>query len=152
MSLITDIQSIITTLFPDATQVLSSNFQANVTSFELPTEFETFIIIDNELSKDPEIKPNNNIIKDSRILISVLKLDSLENTDLQSETLRSVTELIADRIAVNIYQKLPVRPNGNQRYRTYPLFHVFQSNMTGTALEMRVLYNEVITFRTTAPD
>jgi len=151
MSLVTDIQSIITALYPDATQVLSSKFQAFVTSFELETTELPLFIIDNELSKEPEIKQNNNVIKDSKILVSILMLDSTEYTDEQSELLRAATEEMADKLAVNIYQKLPVRPNGNQKYRTTPMFHVSSQNFTGTALDMRVLYNEVVSFVTTAP-
>lgn len=152
MSLITDITTTVTEMYPDATFILSSKFQANVSSLVLETTALPLIILDNELQKVSEIKKNNNVIKDTRIVISILKLDSLENTDFQSEALRQSCEAIADRIAAVIYQLIPVRPQGNQRYTLTPLFHVFATNLTGIALEMRVNYNEITRFQFTDSD
>lgn len=149
MSLITDIGTIITEMYPDATYLLSSKFHANLQSVLKDTTDFPLIILDNELSKNAEIKKNNNTIKDTRIVISVLKLDDLDNTDLQSETLRQSCESIADRIAAVIYQLIPVRPRDNQKYILTPLFHVFSTNLTGVALEMRVNYNELTRFQFT---
>jgi hypothetical protein len=146
MSLISDISTIVTGLYPDATYLLSSKFQANVTAYLTDTTDLTLIILDNELPNQAEIKKNNNVIKDQKIIISFLSLDSTDNTDLQSEAIRAAMEAMADRVAVNIFQLLPVRPAGNQKYKTTPLFHVFSSNMTGVALEMQVNYNTIIEF------
>jgi len=146
MSLITDITSIITQLLPDATLVLSSKFSANYTAYFTETTELPLIVLDNELSKNSEIKKNNNVLKDTRILISFLGLDSTDNTDTQSEAIRAAMEIHADRVAVNLYQLLPVRPIGNQKYKLTPMFHVFSSNMTGVALEMFVNYNEIVNF------
>lgn len=149
MSLITDITTIITEMYPDSTFALSSKFKANIQSLSLESTALPLIILDNELQKQPEIKKNNNIIKNTKIVISILKLDSLENSDLQSEALRQSCESIADRIAAVIYQLIPVRPQGNQRYTLTPLFHIFATNLTGVALEMQVNYNEVTRFQFT---
>ena len=147
MSLITDIQGIITTLYPDATNILSSRFKANVASFDIESAELPLIIIDNELVKDVEIKINSNVQKGTRIVISVLQLDSLDNTDQQSETIRQAMEVIADRIAVNIYQLVAIRPIGDrQKYKLTPAFHVFNTNLTGVILDMVANYNEVVSF------
>lgn len=144
MSLVSNITTIVNTLYPDSQFVLSSKFNANIDSYLVEIDKLPIIILDNELSKQVEIKKNNNIIKDTKILISIFFLDSVDNTDAQSQVLQEQAELIADRIANNIYQLENVRPNGNQKYKITPLFHFFSSNMTGVALEMNVNYNQII--------
>ena len=147
MDLVSDIQTIITTLYPDATQILSSKFQANVTAFLTELTELPLIIIDNELSKDADIKKNNNVQKDSKILITFLNLDEAGNTDVQSDVIRSSMEAMADRVAVRIYQLIPCRLiSGNQKYKLTPMFHVFSSNLTGVALEMQCNYNQIVNF------
>jgi len=147
MSLITDIAAIVTNLYPDSTFVLSSKFHANTTAFLTELNALPLIILDNELSKNPSIQKNNNVLKDSKIVITFLNLDSFDNTDNQSEAIRQAMEDMADRVAVKIYHELPVRLTGsNQTYKTTPMFHMFSSNMTGVALEMNVKYNEIVEF------
>ena len=146
MGLITDISTIITELYPASTFTLSSKFNANYASFIASlTEFP-LIVLDNELPKNSDIKKNNNVIKDTKILISFLNLDSLDNTDAQSQVIQEAMETLADQTAAKIYQLLPVRPSGNQKYKITPLFHVHTSNLTGVALEMQVNYNSIVIF------
>lgn len=146
MSLITDIETIITGLYPDATFTLSSKFKANYESFLTKTEKLPLIVLNNEIPKDNEIKINNNVLKNTRIVIMVLNLDSVDNSDLESEAIRAAAELKADRIAVNIYQEIEVRPSTRQKYKCTPEFHVFNSNLTGVTLDMNVNYNEIVNF------
>ena len=148
MSVITDTTNIINQLYPDYTFVLSSKFQANVKSFFEDASNFPMIILDNELSKEGEIKKNNNVQKNSKIVITFLNLDSLDNTDAQSEVIRAAMEVLADKAAVQLYQLLPVRPIiGNQKYKLTPAFHIFNSNLTGVILEMLVNYNEIVNFK-----
>jgi len=147
MGLLTDIRAVITVMYPDATTIFSNKFNANLKSFSVEEADLPLIVIDNERDKDNEIKQNNNVQKDSKVLISILDLDATGNTDDQSETIRAEMEAIADRLAVQIYQLLPARPVGNQKYTNTPMFHVFNTNLTGVALEMRVNYNEVVSFK-----
>jgi hypothetical protein len=149
MSLITEISAFIPAMYPSATFVLSSKFRANLQSFDVTSAKMPLIILDNELPKDNTVGANDNVQKDSRIVISVLFLDNLENTDLQSETLRANAEIIADSLAVQIYQLASVKPKPRQNYKVTPLFHVYNSNMTGVSLEMQVNYNEVVNFSIT---
>jgi hypothetical protein len=147
MSLITDISTIITNLYPASTFILSSKFHANTSAFLTDLSELPLIILDNELPKTPSIQKNNNVLKDSKIVISFLNLDSFDNTDQQSEAIRQAMEDMADSVAVKIYQEIPVRLTGsNQTYKTTPMFHVFSSNMTGVALEMNLKYNEIVNF------
>lgn len=146
MSLVTDINTIVTGLYPDSIYILSSKFKANLKSFSIPTSGLPLIILDNELSKDTEIRRNNNLVKTTRIVISVLNKDVSDNSDLESEAIRQACEDIADRIAVNIYQLTDVRPAIPQKYRLTPAFHAFNTNLTGVILDMNVNYNEVVEF------
>jgi hypothetical protein len=148
MSLITDIATLVNTLYPSATFILSSKFNANLASFSLTETQLPLIILDNELSKDSTIHKNANVQKDSRIVISVLDLDSAENSDLQSESIRQECEDIADRLAINILRLSEVIPLSNQKYKTTPAFHVFSTNLTGVILDMRANENVVINFCT----
>jgi hypothetical protein len=146
MCLITDISTIITGLYPDATFTLSSKFKANYESFLTEAANLPLIVLNNEIPKDNEIKVNNNVLKNTRIAILVLSLDSVENSDSESEAIRAEMELYADRIAANIYQEIEVRPTGRQKYKCTPEFHVFNSNLTGVALDMNVNFNEIVNF------
>lgn len=146
MSLITDIEAIVTGLYPDSTFILSSKFKANLKSFSIQSTELPLIVLDNELSKESEIKRNNNLIKSTRIVISVLDKDVSDNSDLESEAIREACEVIADRLAVNIYQILEVRPAGLQKYKLTPAFHVFTTNLTGVILDINVNYNQVVEF------
>jgi hypothetical protein len=145
MSLITDIQTLVPALYPDATFVLSSEFLKDYNAW-LTEENIPLIILDNEQPKTVYIKKNNNVQKDTKIQISFLDYDNNDNTDQESENVRASMELMADRVAVNIFQAIEVRPSGNQKYKITPMFKVFSSNMTGVSLEMQVNYNEVVNF------
>lgn len=146
MSLISQVQSIITALAPAATSILSSKFNANYQSFNVDSADLPLIIIHNEIPKNSEIKKNNNVIKDTKILITLLVLDSTDNSDSQSQALTDSMEDLADLMAVRIYQELEVRPSGNQKYKITPMYRVFNTMLTGVALEMQVNYNSIVNF------
>jgi hypothetical protein len=104
------------------------------------------VIFDNELSNTSEIKKNNNVQKDSKILINFLDKDSSSNTDVQSEVIRAAMEAMADKVAANIFELTEVRPKGNQQYKITPAFHAFASDLTGVALEIQCNYNMIVDF------
>jgi hypothetical protein len=149
--LLTNISEIITNLYPNSKQVLSSKFQAGIESYLADSSQLPILIIDNELSKQAEIHKNNNVIKDTKVLISILDLDDTNNTDEQSQLIVDKCEEMADRIAVQIYQIIAVRPQPSQKYKITPMFHVFTSNLTGVALEMQVNYNSIVNFAPVIP-
>ena len=144
MSLTTSVQLITETLYPDATFLLSSKFHANREAISISTSGLPLVILDNELTKNAEIKKNYNVQKETRILISFLTQDTPNNTDLQTDAIREAMESMADRVAVNIWQLAEVMPIGNQKYKLVPLFHVGPSNLSGVALDMLVNYNETV--------
>lgn len=146
MSLITKVAEIITELYPDATFTLSNKFNANTASYFLEAEKFPLIILNNEIKKNNEVKINNNVLKDTRIAVTILNLDSVDNSDLESEDIRSEMEVHADKIAAKIYQLTEVRPADRQKYKTDPEFHVLNTDLTGVTMDMNVNYNEIINF------
>ncbi|MFA5194852.1 MAG: hypothetical protein WC401_03535 [Bacteroidales bacterium] len=151
MGLISQISDIITGLYPDATFLLGSKFTANYQSYLVEATALPLIVLDNELTKTAEIKKNLNVQKDTKIVISVFLADSMDNTDTQSQVIQEQAEDIADRIAVNIWQLIEIRPiTGNQKYKITPLFRYLNSIMSGVAIEMQGNYNLIIDM--TPPD
>jgi hypothetical protein len=145
LGLISQISDIITGLYPDATFLLGSKFTANYQSYLVEATALPLIVLDNELTKTAEIKKNLNVQKDTKIVISVFLADSMDNTDTQSQVIQEQAEDIADRIAVNIWQLIEIRPiTGNQKYKITPLFRYLNSIMSGVAIEMQGNYNLVI--------
>lgn len=146
MSLITDIIAISQAASTTATVILTSKFNSDYTAYSTLEAALPLIVIDNQITKNSEIKKNNNVQKDTKISIQVLDLDSQDNNDSQSQTLCDNMEDIADVIAVKIYQLLEVRPSGNQRYTIKPMYRVLGSMMTGVTLDMQVNYNSIVNF------
>lgn len=144
MSLFTDIQNIVNHVAQPNTFVLMSKFNSAVYSFDV-TVFP-LIILDNGFTRSNEIKKNNNIAKDTKIVIMFLKHDDPYNTDEQRESIRSDMEAVADSVAVNIYQLSYIRPGGSQKYKTTPVFNAFAKNLSGVALEINVIENAVTSF------
>lgn len=144
MAIESNIQAIITDLYPDATYMLASKFRANIDSFDVASTDLPLIILDNELTKNNSIAENGSINKDTRIVIYCLDQDSVENTDVQTNTIQQAMELIADRIALRIFRLANVFPVGSQKYKTTKLFHMFNTDLSGVALEMNVIENNLI--------
>lgn len=144
--MISEITSIAQAVSPTATVILTSKFNADYTAYSTPEAALPLIVIDNQISKNSEVKKNNNVQKDTKISIQILKLDSQDNNDSQSQTLADACEDIADQIAVKIYQLTEVRPSNNQRYAIKPMYRILGSMMTGVTLDMQVNYNVIVNF------
>ena len=144
MSFLTKISSIIATAYPAATFLLSSKFSANLQSYAVNTAAMPLIILNNELTVDAEIKKNNNIALNRRIVISFLNLDSVLNTDTDTEVIRDAMETMAIKIASIIWQLPEVVPSGgNQKFKITPAFHVFNTDLSGVILEMQTNENTI---------
>ena len=83
----TQIENIVSALYPDATFALSSNYEANIDNYDLNEIGYPFIILDNMLYEDVAIQPNANQLERIRILITVLYQDDYEATDSESNTI-----------------------------------------------------------------
>jgi len=141
MALEAKIKTLIETKYPDATYALASRFRANINSFSLEPEELPLIILDNELPKNNEIKKNNNILKDTKVVLWFLNQDTPDNTDEQTNAIQAAMEIMADYVAFHLYLFLEVRPQGNQIYRVTPLFHIYNTDLSGVALEMNINEN-----------
>jgi len=144
MAIESDIQTIVTDLYPDASYLLASKFRANIDLFEINPSELPLIILDNELTKNNSIAENGSVNKDTRIIIYCLDQDSVENTDVQTNAIQQAMELIADRIALRIFRFANVFPNGVQKYKTTKLFYMFNTDLSGIALEINVIENNLI--------
>lgn len=141
MSLVTDIETIVKDISPNCTFCLSSEFKANVLAHRLKKEHLPYIILDNELNKNVEIKKNANFIATTRIRIRFLDQDRPKKTDVEREEIRQSMEDIANRVMVRIFQLEEVRPAGNQTYTLVPVFHYYAKDMTGVMAEMQTNIN-----------
>lgn len=144
MALESSIQNIITTLQPDATYMLASRFRADLNSFHIERNYLPLIVLDNELPKTATIQSNGITTKETRILMWFLNQDSPDNTDTQTNAIQQGMELIADKTAQQIFRLPSVHPVNNQKYKITPLFHVYNTDLSGCALEIFVNEKNVI--------
>jgi len=147
MALESSIQTIITGLVPTGTFKLASKFRADLESFDVAAESLPYIVLDNELPKNNTIQTNYSISKDTRIVMYFLNKDTPDNTDIQTNAIQAAMELIADRTALQIYQLESIKPVGNQKYKITPVFHYYNSDLSGVRLEMNVSENVIVTCR-----
>ena len=145
MALESSIQTIINTLQPDATYMLASRFRADLNSFHIESDDLPLIVLDNELPKNATIQENGTTSKETRILMWFLNQDTPDNTDTQTNAIQQAMELIADRTAQAIFRLPNIHPIGNQKYRITPLFHVYNTDLSGVALEILVNDKQIIT-------
>jgi hypothetical protein len=137
MSLVTDIQTIVNTLYPSATFTFASEFNANKESYSTAESGFPLIILDNTLPKRNIINPNANITKPTRIKMLFLTKHTDKNnvnqTDTEMNSLVEAMEVIADRVFINIYQLDSIRRNANEisEYQINPRFRVFNTILTG---------------------
>lgn len=150
MSLTSDIETIVTTLYPDSNYILSSWFKANLASYNLDeiTTTKPLIILSNELKKEKEIQPNVNILANTRVLMWFLTkaTDGVYTTDTAMQSDIDKLELIADRVYSNIFQLPIIRLKDSElfRYSTTPKFKIFNAVLIGIEAEARLKDNQII--------
>lgn len=144
MSLESSINTIVTTLQPGATYTLASKFRANQNSFHIEDADLPFIVLDNELTKNATLQQNGTTTKETKIIMWFLDNDTPDNTDVQTNTIQQAMELIACQVAQAIFRLEEVIQADNQKFKLTPLFHVYNSDLSGCALEMLVNENNLI--------
>lgn len=142
MSVVSQLETISNTLYPDATFMLASKFKASRSSFDIDSVDYPLILVDNEIRKNNSIRSNNNITKRTRIVLSVLDRMDIYSTSTEIQTKQDAMELIADKIIVNMYQQTNINPEGNQDYTTDPVFHHLVTNLVGVACD--VTFNDTV--------
>lgn len=146
MSIQSDIQSIITTLYPDATYMLASRFRYSVESQEIENTEFPLIVLNNELTTDKEIQENRNTLSKYRIQLTVLKKDDEFNNDEETDAIRQQCEDILDRIMMNIYDLDAIRVRNGQdlKYRVIPIIKATPNILSGVAGIADWDFNQVI--------
>lgn len=144
MSLVNEIKTICTTLYPNATVIFASKFKASRESFNISDFNMPLIVIDNELTKNIEVKKNFNLTKETRILLSVLNTDDIFVTDEDKNDNVECCELIANRIMNNIFQSDLVQVVNNPKYKVTPAFNAYVTGLSGVIIDALVNEIEVI--------
>lgn len=146
MSLITDINDIVTGFYPDSTFLFSSYFKAGVKSREISKDAFPLVIFDNELTKQVEIMKNRSLNSETRIKIYFLNHDYPHKTDLEREAIRQEMETFAHKVMINIFglPYIKVIGDNNQRYKIDPVFNAFIADKSGVVAEMQGIENLLI--------
>lgn len=154
MSLTTQIENIVNTLYPDAHYFLRSWMKANKESYDLNemTIAKPLIVLNNEIPKDKEIQDSLNTLAETRIIMWFLAKpdDGVYATDPTMNTLLEQLEPIADRVYNNIFLLDNIRLLEGQkfRYRLTPKFKIWNSALVGWEAEARVRDNQLTNFCT----
>lgn len=148
MNLSQQIKDIVNTLYPNSEFTLSTKFKANIHSFALEQTKLPFIILDNELTKSGMINKNATLNETVTILLTILSLDSHYNDDNDSNNIIEITDEMARRIAVNIYQldNIYVPAKSTQNYTLTPSYRIFNTELSGTILGMNVIDQRITNF------
>lgn len=146
MSVVSQILAFSASIYPASTVLLASKFKASRATFDFSASQFPLILIDNEIKKSNEIKLNNNILKGTRLIISVLDRMDTFSTDSAIIARQDQLELMADTIIANIYQQTNVRQIGGQSYTTTPVFNYIVKNLVGVSCEVTFNDNLVINF------
>jgi len=148
MSLVSDIRSIVTTMYPDATFALASEFKAAITTSAIKADKLPFIVLDNTIKKNNRIEKNASVNKRSTIkMFFVNKVSSDISDDSQNDIVEAM-ELIADKVFLKIYQLDSVRTGFNevQEYTTETVFKIFADILSGVVATARYRENQVIPY------
>jgi len=148
MSLATQIESIINTLYPAATFMFSSEINAKKEVSQngqaLPSGITyPFIVYDNYLSSTSKIKENANILSKEKIVITVLNIDDRESTDSQSQVVVDAMKVIAERIMINIWRLDEIREEDPQ-FLISPVIRQWSNTLSGVVAFANWDYNKII--------
>ncbi len=152
MSLVTDIQTIVNTLYPDATFRVMSDFHANAESTKLGFNEFPLISLDNMFKKRVQINPNANLSKRTPLkmwfLTKSITKQNVYLTDLELEALYISMELHADRVFNNIYQLDSIRINQNEisEYETERKSKVFAPVLSGVLATANWKENNIVSW------
>jgi len=137
MSLVTNISTIVSTLYPDATFQLMSNLKANKESFTLESSELPFIVLDNTLVKRKQIQQNANTLTNTALRMLFLNKHSdksnIHQTDTEMNTIVEAMEVVADNVMINILLLDQIRTASGEvpEYTITPQFRIFTSVLSG---------------------
>jgi len=149
MSLVTDIQTIVNTLYPSATFKFMSEFHGNLQSHDMTNVSFPLIILDNTLRKRKQIHTNANLTSSTRLVMYFLTKHSdksnIHQTDTEMNTLVENMEQIADEVFIQIYRLEKVRFGQNEiaEYDIDPEFKFMSSVLSGVKAQASWKENQI---------
>lgn len=117
MTLAQKIENIVTTLYPSATFLLSSEFEADYESYF--KDENTLIVLNNELDEEDIIQENVNFLTKHRIQISVYLKDEFDTKNKESNLIVDQAKEISRKIYFNIW----LLPDINAEKSDGKIFH-----------------------------
>ena len=143
MSLISEIEQIVSNRIPGATFVLSSKFKANVNSyFDSPYGINTpLVILDNETEEENDILQNASFNARIKIKLTFLAKDSVNDA-----TDREVSDNIIEPLkaqargvygAIWLLDSIRLTESETARFTIKPLFRTFNSVLSGVTCEAK---------------
>lgn len=143
MSLLSSIETISNTLYPDSTFIFGSQFYANVKAYEQNSDKFPLIILDNMMITDEEAQQNGNTLSDGEIKIIIFFLDTFNPTDKVSNDFVESAKTMARRIMWNIFQLEVVRLREGTRpkWRMQPQIRSWNGIYTGVVCTSKFIEN-----------
>lgn len=153
MSLVTEIQTIVNRLYPDATFKLASEFNAAMATSAIKTDELPFVVLDNTIKKNNRIEKNASINKRTALKMYFVNKVNSDISDPSQNTVIEAMELMADRVFLNIYRLDSVRNGFNEvrEYSTEPVFKIFADKLSGVIATATCKVNTIISWCTTEP-
>ena len=143
MSLLSSIQSIVSTVYPTYTFMFASEFNANRESFDLENAEFPLIILNNLLENEEEMQENANVLSKETVNFLAFNRDSFDSTDTQSNVIVDAMKVVSRRIMSNIYQLDAVRLKEGEklRWNFTPIIKGYNGIYTGVLCRSNVQYN-----------
>jgi len=146
MSLITNIETIVNTLYPTYEFILASKQNADDEIFNNDTGY--YIILDDTITKDKELQQNANILTYNSFEMWCMQLRDEDDSDETVNTKCLEMELVGDRIMTNIFQLDSVLINNNEsfKYKSDKIKNFFISILCGQKITFKVKENQIISY------
>lgn len=150
MSLNSNIQTIVNTLYPSATFKFISDFHINQEAHKLEISSFPLIVLDNDINETNVINPNSNILANTLIRMYFLtKSSAMSNvhlTETQTNVLIESMKTIAREVYGQIYLLDKVRLGNNElgEFRMRPAFKRFSEELSGIVAEATWKENVII--------
>jgi len=132
MTLAERIETLVTTIYPDATFLLSSDFERDYLSYFATSN--TLIVLNNQLEDDDTIVDNASFLTKERIQISVYIKDEFDTTDKAANVLVEQAKAISRKIYFHIWLWEDVSGNGLTHRPAIKVFNSIRSGCFSLAM------------------
>ncbi len=148
MSLVTKIETIVNTLYPDYTFMLATPSNADATITNLEKTEVPVVILEVPFDKPKSYKQNANLITTNDITLWFMQTRARDNTDVEINTKIEAMELVGDRVMNNILQEdIIMIDNGEDfNYTSRQVWNFFISVLCGVKITMKVKEQQIISY------